>query len=108
MMSLIGIRGLSDADRVLEDDLHPAAHLLEGVAVEGEDVLAVERHRACRRRDEAQDRPPQGRLAAAGLTHEAQRLAAADVDRDVVDRVHLPDRPAEHPARDREVLLDVA
>ena len=45
-------------------------------------------------------------LAAAGLPHQAERLARIDLEVDAVDRVHVADVVLEQdPARDREVLL---
>jgi hypothetical protein len=52
------------AVRVLEDDLHAAAHLLQGVSVQGQDVLAVHRDGPTGRLLETEDRPPERGLAA--------------------------------------------
>ena len=86
-------------DRVLEDDLHPAAHALELVPLEGEDVLAVEHDLARGRRHEPEDGAPEGGLAAARLADEAQGLAAPDLKRHVVDGVDVADRPPQEAAR---------
>jgi hypothetical protein len=90
--------------RVLEDDLHAAPVRLELRAAQPRDVLAVEDDRPRRRLDEAQEEPADGRLAAARLTDEADRLAAADDEVDAVDRLDRPDRPLEEAALDRKVL----
>ena len=92
---------------VLEDDLHPAAHLAQGVGLQAHQVDAVERHLAVRGLAEPDQRAAGGALAAAGLADEAQRLAAADRERDAVDRLHRPDRLLEHAGADREVDLEV-
>ena len=54
-------------------------------------------------REEHRDR----RLAAAGLTDQAERAARGDVERQPVDRANVRAAPAEEPARDRKVLRDV-
>ena len=57
---------------------------------------------------EPQDGAADRGLAAAGLAHEAERLAAPDLKRDVVDCPDVPDMAVEdEPALDREVDLEV-
>ena len=90
-------------ERVLEDHLHPPAQRAQLALAEGRDVVAVEDDSpavgAYRRSKRAADR----RLAAPGLADEAERLAAADREGDVVDRPHVADVPIEQDARlDRE------
>ena len=59
--------------------------------------------------DQPDHRPREGRLAAARLAHQAQRLAAAHVERHAVDGAHVADVALEdEPLRDREVDLQVA
>ena len=94
--------------RVLEDDLHPPPVALEVGALDPGDVLAVEADRARGGVDEAQQQPPDRRLAAAGLADEPERLAAADVEAHVVDGLDLGDRPLQDPALHREMLDEVA
>src|SRR6185369_14965366 len=54
---------------------------------------------------EVEQGAPGGRLAAAGLADQAQRLVRVEVERDVADRVDDADLPPEQAARpDREVL----
>jgi hypothetical protein len=54
---------------------------------------------------ELSDHPPQGRLAAARLTDQAERLARPDLEADAVDGLdHLS---AEEAGPDGEVLVDV-
>jgi hypothetical protein len=66
-------------------------------------VLALPHDAARRRVGQAQQRPTQRRLARAGLADQAEHLAPADVERDVVDRSHHARRPAQQPATGREV-----
>ena len=80
------------ADRVLEDDLHVPAHRLQVARRrDADDVDAVELDLARGRLEQPQQRAAEGRLAAAGLADEADRLAAADVEVDAVDRLQLAD-----------------
>src|SRR5450759_436801 len=51
-------------------------------------VAALVEHAAGGGPDELQDSAPGGALAAAALADQAQRLAAADLEVDAVDRVH--------------------
>ena len=102
-----GHTGIERSVRVLEDDLHPAAHLLEGVSLQGQDILAVHRDGAARGLLEPQNRPPKGGLAAAGLPYQAKLLTAVDLQADAVDGVDAPNLVTEHSAHDGEVLLDV-
>ena len=79
MLSPIGVRGSSDRVRVLEDDLHPPPVRLERRALRA-GVMSVpsKLDRAGGRLDEPQEQPADGRLAAARLADEAERLAAPD------------------------------
>ena len=61
---------------------------------EPDEVDAVEDDLARRRLEQPQERPPERRLAAAGLADEADRLAAADVEVDAVDRLEVAGRCA--------------
>ena len=99
--------GIERAVRILEDDLHSAAHLLERIALKREDIRAVEVDltRGCLL--EAEHRSTQRRLAAAGLPHQTKRLAAVDLQADIVHGVDGADLMTEDAAHDREVLLDV-
>ena len=95
-------------ERVLEDHLHLAPDGLELRAAGLRDVGAAEADRAAGRVEQAHERARQRRLAAARLADEAERLALAQVQRDVVDGVHVGDRAVEQqPLLDREVLLEV-
>ena len=89
--------------RVLEDQLHAAAHELEVLSLERQDVLTVHRHGPGGGPLEPQDGPAEGRLAATGLAHHAERLAAIDAQRDIVYRVDVADMAAEDATPDRVV-----
>src|SRR5262249_52431275 len=74
---------------------------------EAEDVLPLEEDLARGRLDQAEDRAADRRLAAARLADETEGLAVADLERDVVDGLHVADGAREDPLLDREVLLQV-
>ena len=90
--------------RVLEDDLHLPAHLAHLAPTEVRDVAPVEDDLARRRLDQLDQRAREGRLAAAGLADEPERLARAQCQVDAVDGVDLADRALEDAGPDREVL----
>ena len=57
---------------------------------------------------EAHDAPRERRFSATGLANQGERLAAADLEADVADRMHLLARPREEAAAlHREFLHDV-
>ena len=92
---------------VLEDDLHPAPRPPQVGRAQGAQVLALEPHLALGRFEQAQEQAPEGRLAAARLTHQTQRLAGLDGKVDAIDGVNeLWD--AEPTRLHREVLLQLA
>ena len=78
------------------------------------EVGALEAHRARRRRRELHDRPTGGRLAAAGLADDAERLAAAHVEADpgdgADDQPGAPEREVDHEVLDaqHDVVADRA
>ena len=93
--------------RVLEDHLHPAAHLAHLLAAELRELDAVELHLTGRRLVELEDGASGRGLAAAGLADEAERLALLDEEVDAVDRAHGADLALEDdPLRQREVHLE--
>jgi hypothetical protein len=96
------------ADGVLKDDLHVTAHLLEALRAQADDVDAVEGDLARRRLEQPQQRAAERRLAAAGLAHEAERLAAPHVEIDAVDGLQVAGGALEQALLDREVLLEAA
>src|SRR6187200_1129312 len=69
------------------------------------DVLAVEPDGALGRLDEAQQQLADGRLAAAGLADQAQRLARIDREAHAIDRLDPGDRARQQAAPQREMLL---
>jgi len=95
-------------ERILEDDLHVLAQPLGTPAVLARDLLALEPDLAACGRHQADQRPPQGRLAAARLAHEADRFAGGDLEVDTIDRVNLGDDALEDALADRKVGLQVA
>ena len=98
---------------VLEDHLHVAADLPQPVLVQLGDVdrrvggLELEVDRAVGGLDRAQDAAPQGRLAAAGLSHQAERLSLVDEQVDAVDGLDVTGDAAQEPLLDREVLAQL-
>src|ERR671915_2603092 len=94
--------------RVLEHHLHASSQRAQVTLTEVRDVLSVEDDLAVGRLVQPQDRAADRRLAAARLSDEAKRLAALDVECDVVDRLDVAHVPVEHDtALDREVNLQV-
>ena len=80
----------------------------QAAALEVGEVAALVEHAAGGGPDELQDGAPGGALAAAALAHEAERLAALDVEREAVHGVHGADLALEHdPAGDGEVDAQV-
>jgi hypothetical protein len=73
--------------RILKDDLHAAAERAELLLGHLRDFPAVEEDAPRGGLDEAEDRAAERALSAARLAHEAERLAAADVERGAVDGV---------------------
>jgi len=94
--------------RVLEDHLHLATHLPELAAAERGEAPVQEGHVAGGWLVQLQDGAAGSALAAARLADQAERLAALDVERDIVDGSY----PAHLPLQDdalgnREVHLQV-
>src|SRR5262249_50026987 len=75
------------SERILEDDLHVAAQAAQLAGSRLENVMAVEINLAGGWFDEAQEHPAQGRLAAARLADQPQRLTLVDLEGDAVDRM---------------------
>jgi hypothetical protein len=93
---------------ILEDDLQLAACLPHLPPVRFRQVLALEDDRAFGRLQQLQDAVAGRRLTRAGLADEPERLAGMHIERDVVDRLDVVDRPVdEDTLLDREVLLEV-
>ena len=78
------------AIRILEDDLHPAAHLAQRVGLERAEIDAVEADRARGGIAQADHRPARRALATTGFTDESERLALADLEGDAVDGLTVP------------------
>ena len=89
------------SERILEHDLQILAQRPHLVPRARLDVVA-EKDDAALRRDQPEQRAAERRLARTGLADDAERLACADGEADVVDRLHVPDCAAQHAALDRE------
>jgi hypothetical protein len=94
-------------ERVLEHDLHRAAHRAHVGLAQRRDIGAVELDAAGGRLDQPQHGARHRRLAAAGFSDEAQRLADTEREADAVDRMHGADLPAQHAAAHRKMLDEV-
>ena len=92
---------------ILEDHLHLAPQRSQLARRQLGDVAPVETDRAGGRVEEPQDQPGGRRLAAAGLPDDAQGLAPADVQGNVLDGVHLGLPASEDALFDREALGQV-
>ena len=90
--------------RVLEDDLDVTSYGPHLSALVCGDVRPVENDPPGSRLDQLDERASKGRLPAAGLAHDPERLAALDGEVDAVDGAHLANRVLEDPRLDRKVL----
>ena len=94
---------------VLEDDLHAAAHAADVAAPHLGEVLPLEDDVAGGGLVEHQHTAADGGLAAAALAHQAQGLAPADEEGDLVDGLDVGDLALKDDAGGyREVHLEVA
>ena len=75
---------------ILEDDLHPPAMGPELAGRHGGDLGVAQEHLALGRIDQPGDAARHRRLARARFAHDAQRLAAADVEIDIDRGLHDP------------------
>src|SRR5664280_461818 len=83
---------------VLEDHLDLPAQRAHPSPRQAADVFSIKGDRAAGEVVEPCDAPGEGGLAAAGLADQAERFAWVDLQRDVVDRVHVLMRAREEPA----------
>ena len=93
--------------RVLEDDLDVAPKLPHRRALLGVDVDAVEGELARGRLLQPHQHPAEGRLAAARLAHDAERLALVQVEGDAVQRLDVSHGAPQYAGLDRVVLDQV-
>ena len=100
--------GVQRREGILEDHLHVAPRLAQIGRAEPANVPAVEPDVPRGRLDEAQDRASAGRLAAAGLPDERQRLAPEQREADVLDRVDVGHRATQQAAADGKTRREVA
>ena len=107
MLAPIGVRGSSDANGSWKMICIRRRNGLSCCSRQRRDVGAVEQDPAAGRLDQPQERATDGRLAAARLADEAERLAATDGEADVVDRLHVADLAAQDAAHQREELAQV-
>jgi hypothetical protein len=91
--------------RVLEDHLHVPPQRAQLALRQVGDVRALEDDRTTGRFEEPDEHAARGRLAAAGLADQPQRLSLVDIEVETVDRLHGTDLAAQQPFRDGEVLL---
>src|SRR5690242_13726315 len=94
--------------RILKDDLHVAPQCSELAVVELDHVASLEPDLSGRRFDQPQDAAAGRRLATTRFTDQAQCLASADLEADVIDRVHLVHSATQHTTFDREVFHQLA
>jgi hypothetical protein len=83
---------------ILEHRLHLGAIGPQRVALQAVNRLALEQDLALGRRLEIEDHARRRGLAAARFAHQAQCLAGADLERDVVDRLDVAERAREQDA----------
>src|SRR5258708_24033696 len=92
---------------VLEHHLHLPAELGE-IERDRTDLFSVEQDLADVGLDDLHDQPRGGRLAAAGLADDAERLALGHLEIDAVDGAHHRSRPREQAALAAEMLDEAA
>src|SRR6185437_9431681 len=90
---------------ILEDDLRLAPEATQLVRIEGQQVAPVEANASRIWLDQPQHQPAHGRLAAAGLADQPQRLAALDRKANAIDRADVSGRCAEQRAAGDEMLF---
>ncbi len=94
--------------RVLKDELHALPQAAKRLGAERQHIRSIEGHGAGRHRDEPEQCARGGRLAAARLAYQRQRLAAGDREGHAIDGPHPTVRTAEHAARQRKLYMQVA
>ena len=103
-----GLAGIERGEGVLEDDRHLAANATHSPTTQSKDVLASEVDLTGRRLDQAQDRAPEGRLAAARLADQAERLPLTDGQIHAIHRADVTGDTADHARPDRKPGLEAA
>ncbi len=93
--------------RVLEDDLHVAAHFFQLPTAQLEDIRPIEKDLAGGRLDQAQHGAPDGGLSAARFAHQPNGLTLANGKADVIHRLHPGHHLLQQAAADREILHQV-
>ena len=91
-MSPTVLRGLREIDADLGTGLDVAPELTHRGALLGVDVHPIEGEFPGGRFFQPYEHPAQGRLAAARLTDDAQRLASVQIEGDAVQRLDVADK----------------
>ena len=105
-----GHAGVQRGDGILEDQLHVAPHLSQRLALEGDEVLALEQDRPGCRLVELQNAAARRGLAAAAFPDEAEGLPLLHVEADVVHRLDVPHPGTEDARGHRKIhheILDI-
>src|SRR5712691_2128716 len=105
---LDGAAGIERGIAVLEDHLHLSSQVAHVHVAGRPDSPAREGDGAGIGRQQLDEKARRRRLAAARFADDAEGLAAAHAERDIVDRLDGCDRALEQPAAHREVALEVA
>src|SRR5690606_14643948 len=100
-----GLARVQRRERVLEDHLDRTAKCLRALRSRIE-LAAFEDDPTGGRPIQARDHASGGRLAAARLADEAERLAARNLEADAVDGLQPADRALQHAGLDRKVLRE--
>jgi hypothetical protein len=101
-----GHSGVERADRILEDDLHVAAKILQVGAAQGQHVPTLEFDRAFRGLQKPEQSPPQSGFPAPRLANQSQGLSRHYLEVHAVHCTDLTDRALQDSPPDGEVLLD--
>ena len=95
------------SERVLENHLHLPPIMPELPLAQRQQTFSLEHHLARRRRNELQQRAPDGRLPAPALADEPDRRARLDGKGHPVHCLHIPRVPAEDAGADGKINLEV-
>ena len=87
---LYGESGIERGCGILKDFLHPAALCTERCFIAPVERFAAEQHLSGRRRQKAERRIGEGRLAAAAFADKSESLTFTDRQRHVGHRLHIP------------------
>src|SRR5512138_1012313 len=99
--------GIERGIGVLEDNLHIAAHGLQLVPLELEDILTIEIDRSGSWLDQAQYCTPYRRFSAAGLAYQAESFSPLDRERNIIHCLDPAAHPLQQAAANREIFNQV-